>query len=158
LTHIGRWLDDPQLLDLARVAGHLITHEAITADRTLDIVGGSAGAILGLLALYRATGEAAWLESAIACGHPLLTCPHTAAGGHRTWPPLSGRYLAGFSHGAAGIAYSLVRLHRATGELAFLNAASEAIQFEHELYVDGAANWLDRRWRTEDAPATGSSW
>src|SRR5512135_1831358 len=51
LTRLSQWLDEPTLLEDARRAAELITAERIAADQALDIVGGAAGAILGLLAL-----------------------------------------------------------------------------------------------------------
>ena len=56
LAVIAAFLDDDDLLVDAHTAAALITDEVISADRQLDVLGGSAGAILGLLRLYRQSG------------------------------------------------------------------------------------------------------
>ena len=44
-----------RLLADAHAAAELFTDDLIAADKQLDVIGGSAGAILGLLRLYRDT-------------------------------------------------------------------------------------------------------
>ncbi len=78
--------------------------------RHLDVVVALAGAILGLLALHHATGDGAALDFACRCGQRLLRQRTTAPSGHPVWVALEGRLLIGFGHGAAGIAYALLRL------------------------------------------------
>jgi lantibiotic modifying enzyme len=57
------------------------------------------------------------------------------------------RPLTGFGHGAAGLAYALLRLGEASGELSFRHAAEEAIAFETAVYADDAHNWPDYRYQ-----------
>ena len=57
LTAMSRLMSDDDLLTDAHRAATLLTDELIASDKRLDIVGGSAGAILGLLALYAAPGR-----------------------------------------------------------------------------------------------------
>src|SRR5207248_7518088 len=72
LVRIGRWLGEATLIDDARRAAALITSERISADESLDVLSGSAGAMLGLLALHEATADERVLEQARACGRHLL--------------------------------------------------------------------------------------
>ena len=104
------FLDAEELLDDARAAASLITLERIEQDQNLDIIGGSAGAILGLLALYRNSRDPEVLEQAAHCGYHLLENRTASATGHRVWKSLDGPLLTGFSHGTAGIAYALLKL------------------------------------------------
>ena len=53
--------------------------------------------------------------------------------------------MTGFSHGAAGIAYALLRLSRAAGEPAFRAAALEGIGYERSHFDPAAGNWPDVR-------------
>src|SRR5262249_8605447 len=80
LARVSRLLDAPVLLDDARTAASLITAERIAADDSFDVVAGVAGAILGLIALYEASGDEAALAVAGACGEHLLATrmPSTA--------------------------------------------------------------------------------
>jgi lantibiotic modifying enzyme len=106
---------------------------------------GSAGAILGLLALHRQIGEDALLEQAQICGHYLLEQRVQTECGARSWSTIQKQPLTGFSHGAAGIAYALLCLAQATGQQVFKEAAEEAIRFEQHLFCPEVGNWPDLR-------------
>jgi lantibiotic modifying enzyme len=64
--------------------------------------------------------------------------------------------LTGFSHGAAGIAYALLRLYALTKEQAYLDAAIEGIAYEDRLLCVDAGNWPDLRSPTQ--PSFMTSW
>jgi type 2 lantibiotic biosynthesis protein LanM len=141
LTRAGQLLADPLLLKDAGRAAALITPERISADTTLDLMGGAAGAIPALLALHAATGDRDPLERAARCGRHLLERRAASASGLRSWRTSGGKLLAGLSHGSAGIAYALLRLHQATADERLREAAREAIAFEATLFVPEAGNW-----------------
>jgi type 2 lantibiotic biosynthesis protein LanM len=136
--------DDPDLLEDAAALAGWITPTAIADDDALDVMSGSAGAVLGLLALHAASGDERALQAAVACAEHLLE-HRVDANGHRAWRTVHERPLTGFSHGAAGIAYSLVRLYGVTGDRAFLDAACEGIEFERALFDERRGNWPDVR-------------
>jgi type 2 lantibiotic biosynthesis protein LanM len=146
LATVGALVDDQSVLhDALRVAG-LITDERIDADPYLDVMAGCAGAILGLLAVERVTRCGTALERALACGRSLLTRRAAANGSPRAWPQLAGGPpLTGFSHGAAGIAYALLRLYESTRCEEFLDAAREGIAYERLLFDPVSGNWPDLR-------------
>lgn len=139
---IHRLIDDPSYLEAARRIARVITPEKIMADEVLDVHGGCAGAILGLLALHTATPEADVLRRAEQCGEHLLLKrvegPHGGAA-WRTYP--EGTKLAGFAHGASGIAYALARLSAVTKREDFRQAAREAFVYERTIYDAEARNW-----------------
>jgi lantibiotic modifying enzyme len=135
-------------------------------------MGGSAGAILGLLRLYRDTGSRMVLSRAIKCGEHLLAQPRTGTEGRRSWigqefraqalatngsdaNPLA-QGLNGMSHGAAGFAYALSSLAAATGREDFAAAAAECIAYEDLTYDDTHHNWPD--WRGSNAPTWPCQW
>lgn len=144
LTRIGTLLDDATFVADALRAARLLTPEVIGGDTVMDVIGGTTGALLGLLALYDVVHDAEVLASATACGRHLLTRSVSTEAG-RAWPTLAGRLLTGFSHGAAGIAYALLRLARVTGSAAFATAAAEAITYEDSTFLPEAGNWPDFR-------------
>jgi type 2 lantibiotic biosynthesis protein LanM len=152
LTRAGEFLDDDELIADARIAVLRIRLDQIENDRSLDAIGGVAGAILGLMACHAATGEARALESAIACGGHLLQRRVPDPFGLKTWPTLDNCHLTGFSHGAAGIAYALLQLYKATGDREFYEAALEGVRFEGHAFVPEHNNWRDLR-----SGATGRS-
>src|SRR5262249_4533065 len=85
LAVISRLLNDDDLLSDAHVAARLFTDDLIAADRQLDVIGGSAGAVLGLLRLYRDGASARVLARAEKCGEHLLVQPRIGPEGRRTW-------------------------------------------------------------------------
>jgi type 2 lantibiotic biosynthesis protein LanM len=132
LAVVAALLHDEDVLADAHAAAELITDDVIAADRQFDVLGGSAGAILGLLRLHRQTGSADALNRAMNCGGHLLARP-------RTTPPLNG-----MSHGAAGFAYALAMLAEATGDRQFADAAGECIDTENASFDAERDNWPRR--------------
>jgi len=155
MVQIHSFLNEP-LLEDARRAAFLITADRIEADQLLDVTGGAAGAIMGLLSLYNASGDEESLERAVWCGQHLLKRRTRSEAGYRTWATLEGRTLTGMAHGAAGIAYSLTRLYQFTGLRYFMEAATEAMGYEASVFSSEAGNWPDLRRRERVAFMT--SW
>jgi type 2 lantibiotic biosynthesis protein LanM len=147
LVRVAQLLDEPALLEEAATAARLLTPDHIADDEVLDVIGGAAGAILGLLTVYEASQDVIALERAVDCGRHLLATRTTSAAGPRAWATIEKRLLTGFAHGAAGIAYALLRLASrvATGEADFRAAAQEAIAYEGSVFVEPEGNWPDLR-------------
>ena len=143
LLHASRLLDEPALLEDARRVTDLITEDVIASDRALDVIGGAAGAILSLLALYEVRPDRRILEPAIACGGHLLEARTATDAGLRAWVTDEGLRTTGFAHGTAGIVYSLLRLYGHTRDPRFLEAAKEAIAYEDTQYSPENHNWVD---------------
>lgn len=144
LAVIGALLDNDDVLSDAHRAAELITPEAISADRQFDVLAGSAGAILGLLRLYRQTGSGDLLDRATNCGLHLLSQQRVGTVGRRSWAaPGSGDVLSGMAHGAAGFAYALAALAAATGADEFASAAAECIALENAMVDTGQSNRSD---------------
>lgn len=157
LLTTGSLLQDQGLLeDAARMAGFLQS-PVIREDSALDIVGGSAGAILSLLALYHQTKHEDVLNQAVTCGRHLLDRRIAARTGLRAWPTLEGKLLAGFSHGAAGISYALNKLSGESGLAAFAEAASEGREYESTLFDKERSNWPDFR-SGDNSPSFLNQW
>jgi type 2 lantibiotic biosynthesis protein LanM len=147
LTVMSKNLRDPGLRDDAHRAAELVTDELIAADKRLDVIGGSAGAILCLLRLYRDGQSAAVLRRAAKCGEHLLAQRRLGEPGRRSWvgQGLGSRPLNGMSHGAAGFAYALASLSAATGREDFVVAAQECVDFENSSFSQQRGNWPDLR-------------
>jgi type 2 lantibiotic biosynthesis protein LanM len=145
LVRISHFLDEPTLIIDALKAASLITPEAIATDQKLDVMTGAAGAILGLLVLYNETADPAVLDKAIACGQHLLEHRISVDGSPRAWKSVEDKPLTGFSHGATGIAYALLRLYAVTQDSAYKEAALEGIADERSVFSSSAANWPDFR-------------
>jgi len=156
LTRVSLLLDEPELIADAQKLIAPLTPDGICKGASFDITDGAAGALLGLLALHEAADDLHALDLARACGLYLLARRERGAAGLRAWPTYEERLLTGFSHGAAGIAYALVRLAAATDDRSFLDAAAEANDYERSVYDAAAKNWPD--YRTEDRRVFSASW
>jgi type 2 lantibiotic biosynthesis protein LanM len=153
LTVMSKNLRDPALHEDAHRASELITDELIAADKRLDVIGGSAGAILCMLRLYRDRPSEAVLRRAIKCGEHLLAQGRLGEPGRRSWvgQGLGSRPLNGMSHGAAGFAYALASLSVATGRDDFAAAAQECVDFENSSFSPQRGNWPDLRFESGEA-------
>ncbi|MEM7592879.1 MAG: type 2 lanthipeptide synthetase LanM family protein [Cyanobacteria bacterium P01_A01_bin.83] len=145
LVQSSHFLAEPLLLQDARQLALQIDPIAIAADKKFDIVSGTAGTILGLLALYDTTEDSTVLELAKSCGYHLLNHRVASDTGYRAWATVNGKLLTGFSHGAAGIAYALLRLYAVASDPTFLQGAEEAIAYEGSVFDSPAQNWPDLR-------------
>jgi type 2 lantibiotic biosynthesis protein LanM len=145
LTRVSQFLNEPELLEDARKVCRLITPELIYSRDHFDLLGGAAGAILGLLALFEAAADSSALERAVTCGNFLMERRVTSPSGFKAWPSFQGQLLTGFSHGAAGIAYALLRLYESTRGERFRQGAEEAIAYERSVFDADEMNWPDFR-------------
>ena len=121
-----------------------VTEEQLTADDTFDVMEGTAGTLLGLLAYHDRYGGSTILDRAIACGERLLEARVTVDG-HRVWKTIDNVPITGFAHGTSGIAYALARLAATTEKNRYAEAAREALSFESTLYAPAKNNW-DSSW------------
>ncbi|MGB8242451.1 MAG: type 2 lanthipeptide synthetase LanM, partial [Pseudolabrys sp.] len=136
LTAMSKCLRDDSFLADAHAAAGLFIDDLIAADKQLDVTGGSAGAVLCLLRLYRDSQSTDVLNRAIKCGEHLIAQSRVGRDGGRSWvgQGMGKQALNGMSHGAAGFAYALASLSAATGREEFAQAASECLAFENSSY------------------------
>jgi len=145
LVLLSEYLDDPDLTGEAELLAGKISADFIKSGTNFDIISGSAGAILGFIKLYRQTQNPGMREKAKICGDHLIHSRTIIGEGICGWPFLGGKILAGFSHGVAGIAYSLLCLYELTKDERYFDIAEEAIRYEDSLYVPDNKNWMDLR-------------
>jgi len=150
LVQAGRLLGEADWLDPAARAAALIPPGPPAPGRC-DLLDGGAGTLAGLLSLWRATGSAAVLAQAGACGRQLLRSGMAQADGSLAWASAPGPPLTGFSQGAAGIGFALASLARATGQPDFLDAARAASRWEDAQFSPEWQNWADLRPATPEA-------
>ena len=139
LVKIGRFLAQPAFIEQAGQVAALMTPERIATDARLDLFDGTAGAVLGLLALYDATHDRQILRQASSCGEHLLARRTSAS--PRAWLTIRASPVSGLSHGIAGVAYALLRLFQATGHEPLRQAALEGIACERRSFSASAGNW-----------------
>lgn len=156
-SHLSVLWDEPQWLERARDTVDAVTPH-IEHDSMYDLVGGSAGCIAGLLAFYAVAPSDEVVDVATACGDHLLRCARPMAPGIG-WPSaLYGVPLAGLSHGASGIAGSLLALHLLTDEPRFRDAAFAALDYERSLFDSQQGNWADLRPRNGQPRIAMAAW
>jgi type 2 lantibiotic biosynthesis protein LanM len=141
---INELLKDESHLDDALNLVSLITDSIIDDDSEYDIISGSAGCLLALTALHEVTGDARALDTAVKCGNHVLEA-RTFRDNAMEWRTNHGAMLTGFSHGAAGLAFALLRLFEHTGNTAYREAAEQAVAYENGYFNSGHENWPDLR-------------
>jgi len=141
LAHIGLLLEDEALLETSTKLTKLITRDHVFADRRLDLLGGTAGCLLVLHSLYRLNPKPWILDLSVDCGEHLLASRSASSTGLMTWRTVQGQPLAGFSHGAAGIALALSRLYELTSDERYRHAVQQAVEYENSLFSEEAQNW-----------------
>ncbi len=147
-ARVARLLGRDEFLDDAR---RLVTDLPVN-DPTLplDIIDGAAGAAPTLFVLGRWLAMPTLTQDAHRLGERLLSTatPHGPEQGSSWAEPgadADAPHLTGFAHGAAGIGWALLALHRATGDGRFLEGAERAFQYEDSLFRVRHANWPDLR-------------
>jgi type 2 lantibiotic biosynthesis protein LanM len=142
LAHLGALWRDRDLLAEAEAGIEPIV-AGLAADDELDVVGGAAGAIFGLVALHRASGSRRALEVAVLCGEHLLARSHPAGPGLGWLTRLATESpQIGYSHGNAGIGAALVELGAATGDARFLDAGLAGFAWERDAFWPQLESWL----------------
>jgi lantibiotic modifying enzyme len=159
----GRVLGDDDLVTAARTLLHPLPVERATAP--LDVIDGAAGAAPALLVLAEWCDAPSVRDHAVRLGDRLLALATAHADGGLSWgdpasPDDPAPHLTGFAHGAAGMAWALLRLAAATGDVRFSDAASRAMAYENALFRARADNWPDLRGaaRADDDVACGEGW
>jgi type 2 lantibiotic biosynthesis protein LanM len=145
LTHLAALWNRPELL---AEADAIVTQlpDLIERDDRLDIIGGAAGCIGGLVTLYRCTGSPRAVAVAIQCGERLISTAQPMEHGLGWITSAEGDTpLTGFSHGAAGMAWALLEVAALSGTERFRTAARDAIAYERSLFSAEAGNWPDLR-------------
>lgn len=154
LVQIGDLLEMPELQEEAHLLSSFLTPEAIRQDEHLDVMFGSAGALLALLVLERrvpARNRSGFTPLALAnlCARHLLDRQAPASEAGRGWPNgPAGNPVGGFAHGSAGICYALLRLFERTGEPELRAAALAGMRHERSLFVPEEGNWR-LAWRPD---------
>jgi len=146
LEIISKLLDNPNPRLISKKILECITPELIESDTYFTALNGSAGGILGLLAIAESCPIA--LDLAKKCGNHLVNQKGT---NEKTPKPI------GFSSGMAGIAYSLLRLYDATGIEIYLETAKEAIAYEHLSFDRQSKLWTDIRTNPPNASLSWST-
>jgi lantibiotic modifying enzyme len=120
---------------------------------SLDVISGAAGAIAGLCAIDQRLGSDRYLDEARRHGEHLLARAHRNgdAWSWTTMPPLGTQNqqeqkdLAGYSHGAAGIALALLELFVRTNDDRFMEGALGGFAYERRHFSVEQQNWPDFR-------------
>ena len=147
LTHLGvLWKDDSLIDDAHRLlAGSL---EFLDEDEELDIIGGTAGLLGAAVCLCDCRDDdGSALSAALQAGESLLARA-TIHGDGVAWQTRiqATQPLCGFSHGASGFAWALLRLAEASGDRRFLDSAKRAMLYERSVFdAEKGGDWPDFR-------------
>lgn len=140
-------------LEIAGMSCELIAREPVDE---VDLISGSAGIIVGLLALHRRCGDPRLVEACQVIAGRLLAGARQAWWG-TAWPEHEGRpALCGLAHGMSGVGWALVEMGWATGEQRYNAAARGAFHYERGWFSPERCAWPDLRDPNDTAIAEGS--
>ncbi len=145
LAHLAYlWRDDRLLADAHRIRRRIV--ENIGHDDALDVIGGAAGLILALASLHRGAESASVRADVARCADHLVDRARVNPLGV-AWPTSmpSRAPLVGFSHGAAGIASSLMVASAVTGDERYAELALQGFAYERAAMQHAARMWPDFR-------------
>ena len=143
LSHLAVLWQDAELIAWANTMVDRVP-ELLNNDKSLDIIGGCAGAIGALLALNKVSSSDKALAAAVQCGDRLLAEVRPMEQGAAWFNNIETvKPITGFAHGAAGIAWALMELGARTGNQKYKDAALNAIEYEHAQYSPAVGNWTD---------------
>jgi lantibiotic modifying enzyme len=162
LIEAGQILQHDRLVE--RGINELLRLRQVKPDpQTVPVISGSAGVIPVLIDVASRFGRGELIETALLHGENLLAGADKSAHGW-SWETRARwlRNLTGHSHGTAGIAWSLLELHAATGDERFRNAAREALRYERHHFNAERRNWPDFRKLDESGtwhePRCATAW
>ncbi|QWP75401.1 type 2 lantipeptide synthetase LanM family protein [Lysobacter sp. K5869] len=143
-------LGRPELLDDARACAEQLERIGFAEEPFLDITGGSAGAIVPLLELARASGEPRWLALAADAARRLETTAQRDERGAYWLSPAFPEPIGGFGHGGYGMGWALARLARTQAgsedeRRRWSALADAAFAFQDSLFDPASGNWRDAR-------------
>ena len=127
---MGDLLKDSNLHMYSGLLAIEITKQKLSEHPPIEIDTGISGTLLALCKAYESTNKVGYLQKAIICGDYLLSRRSTSTSGKQSWKNQQDNYTVGYRLGSSGIAYSLVRLYSVSKNLAYLEAAFEAFDFE----------------------------
>jgi lantibiotic modifying enzyme len=144
LIRIGDLLEDPSLSADAHLASALLTLERIHSEESVDVMTGSAGALLALLALDRRRPEANLqgatpLALASVCARHILRRHPLLRAGARDGEPVLPPFWRGFCHGTSGVCTALLRLYARTGEPELWSAVQRIFARERQDDLEATA-------------------
>jgi lantibiotic modifying enzyme len=152
-ARVATWLDEPEL-DAG--ASTLVASGPPAGGRCPDVLSGTAGVVIGLLALR----DRCSVETAVGLGDDLLARGRATEHGLSWASPGDRRHVCGLSHGAAGIGWALAELSAASGEERFGDGAARAFAYERSWLDPESGMWPDLRvpgQRRGRPPAPGTA-
>jgi lantibiotic biosynthesis protein len=128
-----------------------------------DFISGNAGSIPILIDLYKEFNNNKILDLAINLGDELLSSTQQETVGCSWGYKVNGiergySNLTGFSHGAAGIVYALLKIYQITDNRKYFDIAEKGISYEDQWYNKSFKNWPDFRDTNEKQSSTSFSY
>lgn len=158
LSHLAVLWQDAELIAWASSLVERLP-ALIEQDKSLDLVGGSAGCIGALLSLNRVSPSDKTMVVAAQCGDLLVARAQPIEGGAGWFNNIETvKPITGFAHGAAGIAWSLLELAAHTGNAKYKDTALQALAYEHTQYSSAAGNWAENAPGSDQVTGPSMAW
>jgi type 2 lantibiotic biosynthesis protein LanM len=156
-SECGRLLNDATMIKRALKVALEMPVKRLEKQKNPDVLGGTSGTLLTYLHLYDLHPDGLLLERAKQIEKYIMQCQAEgpSAGGWES--PLSERPLLGMGHGAAGIAYALLRLYSITGKDVLRKSAEAGLRYERGAFSKKYQDWPNLQ-STSDEPYFMAGW
>ncbi len=161
-VEIGHLLGDLSLVDEGFHLADRVCHDQGNdrPNSQLDLIDGLAGALIGLIYLYKIKKEASLEKKFRRIANQVVQSARQTTAGW-SWGQQTDSdepvHLCGMGHGASGIAYALMECYVETGDEKLRQAAHEAIRYEKSWFNRFRSNWPDIRDAMGDSPTKENS-
>lgn len=123
----------------------LLLEDRVREENNCDILCGNAGVIHVFCKLFEMTNNDKFIKIAQSAADQLLASVKVQTIGVGWSSEEFPHPLAGFAHGNAGIAYTLMEIWKITNRKEYLDLAVRAMDYENTLFDEDDSNWKDIR-------------
>lgn len=145
-SHLYSIFKESQYLEFATL-GVKRLEVLVDSNLNMDIIGGSAGAIIALIAFLEVdNNDNGKTLSLIGKLEEQIIDNSIKINNQVFWKsPNLGKKLGGFSHGTSGIISSLIKSYKLTNNPKTIEIIKGTLQFEKGLFNKAQGNWIDKR-------------
>lgn len=156
---IDRYFENPYSKQIIKIITNQCHKININNDKVYDVIGGAAGAILGLNSYFQRSKDTSIFPIIKRLANHLVFSRIQTANHYKAWQTISIHPpLNGFAHGSSGISFSLLTADNILGNSKFGEVIKDSVLFENSTFNNEVNTWLDLRTEENENVKYSSSW
>lgn len=146
LTQIDTLNDSPKAKELLNKLADVLINKNFETITTCDVYSGISGLIYALYKYYEHSNNKEVVDIIDKLANRLISLRTLKYNDYYLWDTLDlGRPISGWGHGIIGIVEALTLAFRLTNKKEYIDNATSAFRYEHEIYSDKLKTWPDLR-------------